>query len=110
MIGIRRAPLDAITQEIVISLRDEADRWEERDIPEVPRVRSLCLQRDDGLVIYERVSLGWAARAVSVWAGDGHVYPKGPEARAIFKAQDAYKAHREATSADRVKAYLSRVR
>lgn len=106
-------PLDAITQEVVISLRDEPDRWRERPLPHISRVDQFCLQRDDGLVIAERESRvsPWRMRTVAVFAGDGrYVIVKSREARAALKALDGWREWRKADAPNGVSRFLERSR
>lgn len=101
--------LDAITQEIVISLRDEPERWGERDLPRIARVAQFCVQRDDGLVLSERESLvsPWRMRTVAVFAGDGRYVPKGADERAVLRGLDGWRAWRSSDAVASVRRFLA---
>lgn len=100
--------LDAITQETVISLNDEPDRWARQPMPYKRGVAQTCLMRDDGLVVYERESLlsPFPVRAVAVFAGDGQFVANGKDASALVRAVGAWRRWRDRSSEDDVRQFL----
>ena len=103
-------PLDALAMEASISLMDEADRWRLRTGPlrTQKTVAETFIERDDGLVVYQRDSLvsPWRMRAVALFGGDGRYIAKGRNARAILKAVDHWLAWYERTAPERLSRHL----
>lgn len=97
-----RRPLDAITQEVVISLSDEPERWRARPLPHIPYVLQICLVRDDGLVVSARESLTapWRVRALAIFSGDERYTARGRELCALLKALDGWMVCAEAHVAE----------
>jgi hypothetical protein len=109
----RRKPLDAITQEVMISLADEPDRWSEKKRGPFEIAvwrRSLC--RDDGLVVSLRESMRspWPMYAASVTADEARFEPTGRDLRTIRQAVLRWLHERENGSAGRVRAFLAKTR
>ncbi|GIK48044.1 MAG: hypothetical protein BroJett013_07410 [Alphaproteobacteria bacterium] len=112
MIGIRRKPLDAITQEVVISLSDEPDRWRGFLVdPGNRRLKTVTLERDDGLLVTLKDSLAtpWRTARLRVLApGLGRYDPQGQDLRAMLGAFDGWLKSAPARSEANVRAFLAR--
>lgn len=110
----RRKPLDAITQEVMISLADEPERWRKAK-PGWFRLDDCwrhTLLRDDDLAVELRESKRspWPMFAASVTAGEARYEPTGRDLRAIRQAVLRWLYERENGSADRVRAFLAKAR
>lgn len=93
--------LDAIAEEVVISLRDEPQRWRLRPLPEIAGVLQICLQRDDGLVVSAREQRAFPFfRAVALFTSRDRYVAGGANKKAILRALDGWIVAPEARVAD----------
>lgn len=93
--------LDAIAEEVVISLRDEPQRWRARALPEISGVLQICLQRDDGLVVSARERTEFPhLRRLALFTSREQYVAEGANLKAMLAALDGWMVSPEARVAD----------
>lgn len=93
--------LDPIAEEVVISLRDEPQRWRARQLPEIAGVIQICVQRDDGLVVSAREAKSFPFfRSLALFTSSTQYVARGRDLKVMLDALDGWMVAPEARVAD----------